>query len=111
MESMSYSRLDRLQQRQMSDSYLLLIDKSLLKDLQKFPPKQYKQVVTKLLSLAVAPRPRDCKALKGVDGGYRVDQGEYRILYYWLEPEDDQPGQVQIFRVGKQNDDKVYCNL
>lgn len=103
--------LGRLKQKKMSDSYLLLIDKSLLKDLQKFPAKQYKQVVTKLLSLAVDPRPQDCKALKGVDGGYRVDQGEYRILYYLLEAEGEQPGQVQIFRVGKRNDDEVYRNL
>lgn len=95
----------------MSDSYLLLIDKSLLKELQKFPAKQYKQVVTKLLSLAVEPKPQDCKALKGVNGGYRVDQGEYRILYYLLEPEDGQPRQVQIFRVGKRNDNEVYRNL
>lgn len=95
----------------MSDSYLLLIDKSLLKELQKFPAKQYKQVVTKLLSLAVDPKPQDCKALKGVEGGYRVDQGEYRILYYLLEPEDEQPGQVQIFRVGRRNDNEVYRNL
>ena len=95
----------------MSDSYLLLIDKSLLKELQKLPAKQYKQVVTKLLSLAVEPRPQDCKALKGVNGGYRVDQGEYRILYYLLEPEDGKLGQVQIFRVGKRNDDEVYRNL
>ena len=95
----------------MSDSYLLLIDKSLLKELQKFPAKQYKQVVTKLLSLAVDPKPQDCKALKGVNGGYRIDQGEYRILYYLLEPEDEQLGQIQIFRVGKRNDNEVYRNL
>lgn len=95
----------------MSDSYWLSIDKSVLKELQKFPAKQYKQVVTKLLSLAVDPKPQDSKALKGVDGGYRVDQGEYRILYYLIEPEDDQAGQVQIFRVGKRNDNEVYRNL
>ncbi len=95
----------------MSDSYLLLIDKSLLKELQKFPVKQYKQAVTKLLSLAFEPRPQDCRALKEVDGGYRVDQREYRILYYFLEPDDEQAGQVQIFRVGKRNDDEVYRNL
>jgi mRNA interferase RelE/StbE len=95
----------------MSQPYLLLIDKSLLKDLQKFSAKQYKQIVTKLLSLTVDPKPQDCKALKGINKGYRVDQGEYRILYYLLEPEKDQSGQVQIFRVGKRNDDEVYRNL
>jgi mRNA interferase RelE/StbE len=95
----------------MSDRYLLLIDKSVAKQLQKFPAKQYKQVVSKLLSLASIPKPQDCKALKGVEGGYRVDSGEYRILYYLIEPVGEQRGQVQIFRVGKRNDDEVYRNL
>ena len=95
----------------MSDRYLLLIDKSVAKQLQKFPAKQYKQVVSKLLSLVYIPKPQDCKALKGVEGGYRVDSGEYRILYYLIEPVGDRRGQVQIFRVGKRNDDEVYRNL
>jgi mRNA interferase RelE/StbE len=95
----------------MSDLYLLRIDKSVAKALQSFPPKQYKQIVVKLLSLASDPRPQDCKALKGVISGYRVDQGEYRILYYLVLPTEEQLGQVQIFRVGKRNDDEVYRNL
>jgi mRNA interferase RelE/StbE len=95
----------------MSDQYLLRIDKSVAKELQKYPPKQYKQGMVKLLSLASNLKPQDCKALKGVEGGYRVDQGEYRILYYLVEPSGDELGQVQIFRVGKRNDDEVYRNL
>lgn len=95
----------------MSNQYLLLIDKSVAKRLQKFPAKQYKQIVSKLLSLASTPNPQDCKALKGVKRGYRVDSGEYRILYYLIEPVGEQRGQVQIFRVGKRNDDEVYRNL
>jgi mRNA interferase RelE/StbE len=95
----------------MSNQYLLLIDKSVAKQLQKFPAKQYKQIVVKLLSLASNPKPQDCKALKGIKGGYRVDSGEYRILYYFIESKNEQRGQVQIFRVGKRNDDEVYRNL
>ena len=95
----------------MSNQYLLLIDKSVAKQLQKFPAKQYKQIVVKLLSLASNPQPQDCKALKGIEGGYRVDSGEYRILYYLIESKNEQRGQVQIFRVGKRNDNEVYRNL
>jgi mRNA interferase RelE/StbE len=95
----------------MSNQYLLLIDKSVAKQLQKFPAKQYKQIVVKLLSLASNPKPQDCKALKGIEGGYRVDSGEYRILYYLIESKNEQRGQVQIFRVGKRNDNEVYRNL
>jgi mRNA interferase RelE/StbE len=75
----------------MSNQYLLLIDKS----------------VAKLLSLAFTPKPQDCKSLKGVEGGYRVDSGESRILYYLIEPVGEQRGQVQIFRVGKRNFDLI----
>jgi mRNA interferase RelE/StbE len=95
----------------MAEQYLLLIDKSVAKDLQDLRPKQYKQVVAKTLSLGTEPRQQDCKALKGIDGGYRADQGEFRILYYIQEATAEQLGQVQIFRVGKRNDDEVYRNL
>lgn len=95
----------------MSGQYFLLIDQDVFKELQKLQPKQYKQVVSKLLSLALNPRQQDCKALKGVPGGYRADQGEFRILYYVQEPSGNQAGQVQIFRVGKRNDGEVYRNL
>jgi mRNA interferase RelE/StbE len=95
----------------MAEQYLLLIDKSVAKDLQDLQLKQYKQVVAKILSLGTDPRQQDCKALKGIEGGYRADQGEFRILYYILEATAEQLGQVQIFRVGKRNDDEVYRNL
>jgi mRNA interferase RelE/StbE len=95
----------------MAEQYLLLIDKSVAKDLQDLQLKQYKQVVAKILSLGTDPRQQDCKALKGIEGGYRADQVEFRILYYILEATAEQLGQVQIFRVGKRNDDEVYRNL
>ena len=95
----------------MAKQYLLLISKSVAKDLQDLQPKQYKQVVAKILSLGTEPIQQDCKALKGIDGGYRADQGEFRILYYIQEATNEQLGQVQIFRVGKRNDDEVYRNL
>lgn len=50
-------------------------------------------------------RDQDYKQLKGYSGVYRVDQGEYRILYKILEDA------IEVFRVGKRNNDKVYENL
>ena len=95
----------------MSADYVLIIDKSVGKDLLEFAPKLYKQIVTKILSLPTNPKPQDCKSLEGVPGGYRVDQGEYRILYYIVEPTKTDFGQIQVFRVGKRNDGEVYRNL
>jgi mRNA interferase RelE/StbE len=59
----------------------------------------------KIFSLQENPLPQDFKLLKGKSDFYRVDQGEFRILYTIAEDE------VQIFRVGKRNDDEVYRNL
>ncbi|NMG18322.1 type II toxin-antitoxin system RelE family toxin [Brasilonema bromeliae] len=91
----------------MSERYDLRIAKTAEKDLIDLPAKQFKQVVSKIFSLQSNPRPQDYKALKGYEGGYRVDQGEYRILYTI----DDENLLVDIFRVGKRNDNQVYKNL
>ncbi|BAZ24423.1 hypothetical protein NIES4073_53180 [Kalymmatonema gypsitolerans NIES-4073] len=91
----------------MSERYDLRIAKTAEKDLIDLPAKQFKQVVSKIFSLQGNPRPPDYKALKGYEGGYRVDQGEYRILYTI----DDENLLVDIFRVGKRNNNEVYKNL
>jgi mRNA interferase RelE/StbE len=61
--------------------------------------------MTKILLLAEDPRPHDYKQLKGHSGIYRVDQGEFRILYTIDQSE------IKILRIGKRNDDEVYENL
>jgi mRNA interferase RelE/StbE len=91
----------------MSDRYTLRIARSAEKELFDLPNKQFKQVAVKIFSLQGNPRPQDCKSLKGYEGGYRVDQGEYRILYTI----NDEIQMVDVFRVGKRNDDEVYKNL
>jgi mRNA interferase RelE/StbE len=89
----------------MADSFSLRIAKPAVKFLKDLPLKDFKQVMIKVISLQSDSRPNDCKALKGYPGGYRVDQGEYRILYTF---EDET---INIFRIGKRNDGEVYRNL
>ncbi|MBD2353634.1 type II toxin-antitoxin system RelE/ParE family toxin [Tolypothrix sp. FACHB-123] len=91
----------------MSERYTLRIAKTAEKDLLELQAKQFKQVVSKILSLQGNPRPQDYKSLKGYEGGYRVESGEFRILYTI----DDETQLVDVFRVGKRNDDEVYKNL
>lgn len=88
-----------------SNSYALRITKSARKDLAGLQPKIFKQIVTKILLLPENPRPQDYKQLKGYTNVYRVDQGEYRILY------TIDSNEIEVFRVGKRNDDEVYENL
>lgn len=75
-----------------------------LKGLQ---PKIAAQIAKKVLALNVDPLPNDSKQLIGYPGYYRVDSGEYRIVYSF-NPEEDL---VEIILVGKRNDDEVYKKL
>jgi len=86
--------------------YSLSVDLDAVKEIKGYPPKQFKQVVLKLLALQDNPRPQDCRKLAGYDGpGYRVDQGEYRILY----EVDDQARHVTVFLIGHRKD--IYKRL
>lgn len=55
----------------------------------------------------VEPFPADSEQLSGYQGLYRVDSGEYRIVYRYF-PEQDL---VEVILVGKRNDDDVYKRL
>lgn len=75
-----------------------------LKGLQ---PKIAAQIAKKVMSLNVDPLPADYKELTGYPGYYRVDSGEYRILYRF----DIDADLVEVILVGKRNDDEVYKQL
>ena len=69
------------------------------------PPKQCKQNFVAILKLAKNPQPHDMKKLVGYEGLYRIDVGEYRIIYRFDEET------VAIAFVGKRNDGEVYKKL
>jgi mRNA interferase RelE/StbE len=89
----------------MSKEYSLIIEHSARKSFKNLEPKFIKQIVFKIFMLQDNPFPQDYKKLKGYKEAYRVDQGEYRILY---TVSDDK---IRIFKIGKRNDDEVYKNL
>ncbi|MBU1398186.1 MAG: type II toxin-antitoxin system RelE/ParE family toxin [Proteobacteria bacterium] len=72
--------------------------------LDKLPPKQFKQVSTKIFSLMANPQPNDSKELKGYHYR-RTDVGEYRIIYRVEE------NVLKVALVGKRNDSAVYKEL
>lgn len=62
-------------------SYRLRIKKSAAKELEAIARKSDRQRVAKrVASLAVDPRPPECKKLSGAER-HRVRQGAYRIVY------------------------------
>lgn len=88
-------------------SYDLRVDRQVVKQLVQLDAKIFRQIVRRILDLSQNPRPHDSEELKGyrdpeVPGrkGYRLDQGEHRVLY----TVDDKAGRVIIFRVGHRRD-------
>ena len=73
-----------------------------LKFLKKISPKQFRQIVNKMFDLLKNPKPQDVKLLIGYPHYWRVDVGEYRIIYRILKDT------VKIAVIGKRNDDEVY---
>jgi mRNA interferase RelE/StbE len=74
------------------------------KFLETLPPKQFRQIVNKILALLAEPEPPDSRQLSGFPYR-RADVGEYRIIY---RMEGDT---VRIALIGKRNDDEVYRDV
>ncbi len=68
--------------------------------------KRHRQVTNKLLSLTAEAFPADSEALQGEEfaGYYRVDIGEYRIIYDYVEETDT----VSVYVVGKRDGEEAY---
>lgn len=83
---------------------LLKPSKASVRFIEDLPPKQFRQLWLKVLGLLVDPFPSDSQKLKGYDF-YRVDFGEYRIVYTADETT------LSLILIGKRNDDEVYKQL
>ncbi|WP_337289488.1 type II toxin-antitoxin system RelE/ParE family toxin [Candidatus Methylomirabilis sp.] len=90
-----------------SNYYDMNLHEEAEKHVIRYPPKQFKQVITKVFSLRKNPRPQDAKELKGYPGAFRVDQGEYRVIYLV----DDDQRLITVMKIGKRNDEEVYRHL
>ena len=75
------------------------------REIARLAPRIRRQVLEKILSLNTNPRPQDIRPIRGRENTFRVDSGEYRILFEI----DDQQRVVTVFRVGHRRD--VYRSL
>lgn len=87
---------------QVTKKRLINTSKSADDFLKILPPKQFKQVFTKVWDLRGNPRTHDSIKLTGFDDKYRTDIGEYRIIYTFNDTI------VNIETIGKRNDGEVY---
>ena len=67
--------------------------------------KQYRQIGRKILSLLLNPYPNDSESLIGYPEYYRVDCGEYRIIYRV------ESNTINLTLIGSRNDDDVYKQI
>jgi mRNA interferase RelE/StbE len=77
------------------------LSKASVRFLDTLPPKQYRQVVRKIIMLMADPKPSDAERLRGFDSS-RVTAGDYRIVF------DVRDGVLRVLAIGKRNDDEVY---
>lgn len=75
------------------------------REITRLAPRIRRQVLGKILLLRINPRPQDVRPIRGREKTFRVDSGEYRILFQL----DDAQRLVTVFRVGHRKD--VYRNL
>lgn len=88
--------------KQITKQRLINTSRSADNFLKILPPKQFKQVFTKMWDLRSNPRPHDSIKLIGFEDKYRTDIGEYRIIYTFNDT------LVNIEAIGKRNDGEVY---
>jgi mRNA interferase RelE/StbE len=62
-------------------SYRIALTASAEKELHWLPAKVVARIMPRLEQLRSAPRPPDCKKLKGGDNEWRIRVGVYRIVY------------------------------
>jgi mRNA interferase RelE/StbE len=84
---------------------VLRLSRKAYKFLDTLPPKQLRQLHSKINALCDNCKPNDCKKLKGYKNLYRVDSGEYRVVYKFDETV------IYIDVIGKRNDGEIYQNL
>lgn len=75
------------------------------KFLRELPKKHGNQIARKIEGLLLNPYPQDAQLLSGYKSAWRVDSGEYCIIYQVTET------WIFVLIVGKRNDSAVYKEL
>ena len=79
--------------------YSLRMKRSAERELRRFPSRDVERIARVIGALSENPRPPGCQKLATEDG-YRVRQGDYRIVY----TVDDDERVVVIYKIGHRRD-------
>lgn len=75
--------------------YAIRIKHSAERELRRIPAADAQRIVHTIAALAENPRPHGCQKL-ATGEGYRVRQGDYRIVY----TVDDEARVVEVYKIG-----------
>jgi mRNA interferase RelE/StbE len=81
-------------------SYRIALKKSVLKEIERLDSNIVRQIISKIDSLSVNPRPFQSLKLSGSERSYRLRVGDYRILYQI----DETAKLVTVYAVGHRKD-------
>ncbi|BBD59080.1 plasmid stabilization system protein like [Nostoc sp. HK-01] len=81
-------------------SYIVVISKSVQKQIDNLPTDIVERVLEKIQNLAAEPRPDGVVKLKGSNSEYRIRIGDYRVRY----EVDDESQLVQILQCKHRKD-------
>lgn len=73
----------------------VLVSNRVEKEIYKLSKSIRQKIIKCIFNLANNPFPNDFKKLSGIQNGYRVRVGQYRILYYFFPKIKT----VEVFRV------------
>jgi mRNA interferase RelE/StbE len=81
-------------------SYIIIISKSVQKQIDDLPNDVKERIVEKIQNLANEPRPDGVVKVKGSDNEYRIRVGDYRVRYEI----DDESQLVQLLQCKHRKD-------
>ncbi len=85
--------------RTLDGPYSLRMKRSAERELRRLPSRDVERIAQVIEALSANPRPPGCQKLATEDG-YRVRQGDYRIVY----TVDDEKRVVEIYKIGHRRD-------
>jgi len=89
----------------MTPEFAVKLTRAATKEIASYGGKIRHQVDGRLEGPRTTPRPHDARPIRGRRATYRIDVGEYRVLY----EVDNESREVIVWRVGHRKD--VYRNL
>lgn len=81
-------------------SWQIKIKRRAEKEISSLPPKIRRQILKRIIDIEEQPRPHDSIDLAGEENAFRVDSGNYRILYHV----NKETKEITIFRVRHRKD-------